>query len=441
MRPKLKPSYYNHIIPYKDNEYVLFNARTLATCTISPEMVQEVNELLTASIVDNASPLIEIFQNAGYLISIDENEKQQIQEKFRQAKSSKINLGLTIAPTMGCNFNCPYCFESESIRSNFYKMPQEIQSQLITRVKQFILKNNCQSVGVTWFGGEPLLAIDVIENLSKKFMLLKEELNIAYDADLVTNGYKLSPDNIQVLLACGVTKAQITIDGPEHIHDTRRIVKNGKGSYQKIINNVTEAVDKGMNLNIRINIDQSNFNEIELLLNDFQQRNLKDKVSFSLGHIANEYIASSTTVENLRGATFADLDIKLLNMLSEHIDSSAWLPSVVTHYCSADSESAFMIGPRGELYQCWDEFGDVTKIVGNISLEDKTNPLHVAEYMEFDPTQHPKCTNCNVMPLCMGGCSKQRLLHQGEPQCGVYKYNLKDWIVNFTDSKQKEQLD
>ncbi len=433
----LKSSYYNHFVPYKDGKYILFNAHTLATCVIDREKIEEVSQAIKNSGTLINPRLQQSFADAGYLIPDHINEKNIIQKRLLQARKEKRALNLTIAPTLGCNFNCPYCFESEASRANFNKMSVQTQEKIVSNAKQFCQEQGAQSINITWFGGEPLLAVDVIKNLSMELINLSDRLNLNYAAEIITNGYKLNENNIKILLDAKVYKAQITIDGPSHIHDVRRILKNGKGTYEKIVANIRLAVAAGMSIAVRINIDQNNIEGIQALLIAFEQYGLKDKVYFYLGHVASDYDHLLETVDSLHGKDYAHLSLKTKQLTEDQDTVESWLPQNVNNFCGADSESSFMLGPQGELYQCWDDFGDQSKIVGNINSETVHNQDYIDQYMLFDPTVHPKCSQCTVMPLCMGGCPKQRLHHQGEPQCGVYKYNLNDWLVNYAQRKEK----
>ena len=50
--------------------------------------------------------------------------------------------------------------------------------------------------------------------------------------------------------------------------------------------------------------------------------------------------------------------------------------------------------------------------------------------MTYDPTEDEKCKDCNIMLLCMGGCSHYRL--NGMERCSEYKYSLdKEIIKNY----------
>lgn len=86
---------------------------------------------------------------------------------FKSAYSSD-NLGLTILPTIGCNLRCPYCFEES-------KPTGLMSDEIIENLISFIKKNAVnKKYTITWFGGEPLLGISVIEKILDKLSLSQE---------------------------------------------------------------------------------------------------------------------------------------------------------------------------------------------------------------------------------------------------------------------------
>ena len=63
---------------------------------------------------------------------------------------------------------------------------------------------------MTWFGGEPLLAKEVIYRLSEAFIARTHDAGIAYTANIITNGYLLTPIH-------GRTPVSLRRDGrPDH---------------------------------------------------------------------------------------------------------------------------------------------------------------------------------------------------------------------------------
>ncbi len=73
-----------------------------------------------------------------------------------------------------------------------------------------------------------------------------------------------------------VKTVQITIDGPKEIHDKRRPLINGKGSFDTIINNVKEVKDYFEHISIRINIDKTNEDKIIELLKYLKNERLTE---------------------------------------------------------------------------------------------------------------------------------------------------------------------
>jgi len=53
-------------------------------------------------------------------------------------------------------------------------------------------------IRIDWYGGEPLLAIDTIDRIST--YLINKKIN--FTAGMVTNGYLLTPENVDVLVKC-----------------------------------------------------------------------------------------------------------------------------------------------------------------------------------------------------------------------------------------------
>ena len=66
---------------------------------------------------------------------------------------------------------------------------------------------------VTWFGGEPLLAPEIVESLSQRLIALADECGVEYDAGFITNGYLLDQDTVDMLARCKVVALQTTLAG------------------------------------------------------------------------------------------------------------------------------------------------------------------------------------------------------------------------------------
>lgn len=159
---------------------------------------------------------------------VDETEAVIIQSNILRF-SEKVYT-LTIAPTMKCNFVCPYCYEVN-------KVYPQMEQNLVEKVKELFkrIKENHEYLSVAWYGGEPLLGFDIIQELSKEAINLFGE---KYIASIITNGYLLSSDIISQLEKLCIKQMQITLDGPPEIHNKRRKLPNGGDTFFVILNNI-----------------------------------------------------------------------------------------------------------------------------------------------------------------------------------------------------------
>lgn len=143
--------------------------------------------------------LIIILRNMEFLIEDNINEFQiEIGKKVFEMQERNI-LELIILPTENCNFRCVYCYETFSKPA----MSFETQENIVNFVRNELKKKAGLSVG--WFGGEPLLALDVIKNLSEKFISICREYKKPYRSAITTNGYFLNYETFKRLLKLKVT--------------------------------------------------------------------------------------------------------------------------------------------------------------------------------------------------------------------------------------------
>ena len=130
----------------------------------------------------------------------------------------------------------------------------------MSKVIDFIKERspNSSSISIKWYGGEPLIEFNKIVQITNEVKPLFEN----FSASIITNGYLLTPDKIEQFEELGIRQIQITLDGPEEIHNKRRPLKNGKGSFNQILRNIDYlfSVNEKIFVTIRVNIDRSNEN-------------------------------------------------------------------------------------------------------------------------------------------------------------------------------------
>ncbi|MGE3921282.1 MAG: SPASM domain-containing protein [Gammaproteobacteria bacterium] len=444
-------SHYNHFFSVNNFEYILFNAHSLSRMELNQEHYLLVKGILeTPNLCDNSNELKNRLIELGFLIPADCNEKKVISQRLWDARKSQKFMSLTIAPTMGCNFNCSYCFEDEKVRSDYTFMSSDTQSKLVEFVTKHVELYGTQRLDVTWFGGEPLLALTVIKNLSENMLSLCEKNNINYSASIVTNGYKLDKETVVILKKLKITEAQVTIDGPEVIHDNRRVLKGGLGSFKKIITNLATVSNK-IAIVLRVNVDKQNYRYLEKMVTEVTQHIPKNNLKIYLAPVHVDPNSNHVYQPGLSQKFFSEVDEKFLMHGAKEGINFGKKPKLISNACGADQEYSYMIGPHGELYHCWEDFGNNALKVGSLSDGRGLNIDYINLYYNFDPTIHEKCGDCTVLPLCMGGCPKRRIQHNGIPQCGIYKTNLREHLLasynklennpeNITDNTQQNVI-
>ena len=89
--------------------------------------------------------------------------------------------------------------------------------------------------------------------------------------------------------------------------------------------------------------------------------------------------------------------------------------------------NSFLIGPEGEIYKCWNDVGHEDRIVGNIFQSELINPVRMYRYLcESSIFADAKCKDCNVFPICDGGCGHYRYRNTFEDANFDYCTRFKD---------------
>lgn len=421
----MKISKYNLIFDYK-NEKLAFNGMTCAFAAINNDFLEILKSIENGTFDETEQSiknldLIKNMKKGGFIIDDCFDELEFLKFKNYQGKFQTDNLSMTIAPTFACNFACPYCYENA--KEGF--MSQEVMDAICKEVEK--AAENKKSIHVTWYGGEPLLAKNIIWKLSDKFITYTEKFDVKYTAQIVTNGYLLDDETIRNFVKYKISNAQITIDGPADIHNSRRKLKNSSEStFDIILSNAKKALDAGIKIAIRINVDKTNENRVNELLDTLLAFGLKDAYVY-LGHVkaSTEYCQSiSSDCLTTEDYALKHVDFEK-NLIKKGFNPKYYpkYPKTRNNHCGADSITSKVIAPDGNVYKCWHDLSDPNMSVGNIKdLTDVShqNIMNQVKYMLFNPFKSEKCRECNVLPLCMGGCPT--ILNK--VSCQSWKYSL-----------------
>jgi len=429
---KFKASRYNHFVPAENGKRLAFNALSCGLAEMDDESY-EVYEALAGGDGDQIdreknADLIENLKKGGFLIDPELDELAAIRAAHYRSRFGNRGFGLTLIPTLQCNFACDYCYEDSKIRSTPADrggvMSDEVCDNVVRLCEQRVEPKG--SFGVTWYGGEPLLAPHIIETLSEEFIRICNEKEADFHAGIITNGYLLNQKNLELLRRCRVSFAQVTIDGPREIHDQRRCLKGGGGTFDRIMDNLASLPeDSGIRIAIRINVDKRNENRIPDLLADFKRRGFHKRkdISLSFGQVFQAGgscpdISTSCLATSEFSAFLADAYATAIDMGFRHASYPAR-----QFGCGAVGTSSAVIEPTGTVQNCWETVGHDEKRTGILRPEGIAYENNYTKWLGWTPF-NGECLTCGLLPLCTGGCPHRSLYLTDIDNCVSWKYNL-----------------
>ena len=151
------------------------------------------------------------------------------QNDYSNASSNK-RLHLIVNATEKCNFRCVYCYEDFALG----RMKPVVAGAIVKLVRRRVAAG-LQQLELAFFGGEPLAAWSIVRDLAENLSAICAAGGVSFISHVTTNGALLDSERLAFLVAHGVNEFQITLDGPEVIHDQRRVLRSGKGTFQAVM--------------------------------------------------------------------------------------------------------------------------------------------------------------------------------------------------------------
>jgi len=435
----MKLSRYNFLRQY-DDATIFFNSTTCALAVVDENFLRVVDDVKNNFYVEENydAQLIADMKSSGCLVEDDVDELERLEFYRNLAKYDMTNLGLTIAPTLDCNFRCKYCFETHPKG----KMTSETQAALINFVESRL--ERAKNFSVTWYGGEPLLAKEIIWSLSEKFLAICAEAGIEYNAFIITNASLLDDSDVELFKKYKINGAQITIDGVKEVHDSRRRNVTGESTFDKLINSVNILLNNDLTAIVRINIDKENLDRVEEFL-DVLAKKIDRRADLKIGFgqvTAYTDICKSIESDCYNNAQFADIMLPLYEKVLVRgftVNKMAAYPSPKVNFCCADYANAFVVDNHGEIYRCWNHVGDLKLSSGNINNLNEEFTKNYLSWIQWNPIRHSKCRECDCLPICMGGCpDAMKNSIDKQPVCGRVKYNLEKVLEHYYEQLKGE---
>ena len=420
----LKPSRYNILHKDKDGYDLIMNSLSGGIIRVDSRTKGAFLNIVKDDVIEynGQNRFLYILKNNGFLIPESFNELEFLRDLHEKARNGEKALGIGISPTLNCNFRCVYCFEDHA-PINKIDMPKEIQDSIVKYVEKRI--SGKEVLYVDWFGGEPLLKIKLIKLLSQTLMKICNNNNCQYKARITTNGYYLTPNISRLLNRCLVQDVQVTFDGPKEIHDKRRILKSGKGTFEKILNNIMKSSHLFDNFWVRINIDKSNSLYVQQLFDILEP--VKDTIALAFRSVNSPGNPGKFIDSGLSPIDYRTLEYELIENARERgfkaIIGFAYLG---TTFCAGYQRNAIMVDPHGDVHLCPACVGRREIRYGMLNTDGDIIGINgvQSEWSKFSPLDDHECRECLALPLCMGGCLWYLQVPKNDTHRCRMKYNI-----------------
>lgn len=157
---------------------------------------------------------------------------------------------VTLWVTTQCNMKCRYCYEGND-KSNKI-MSIETAEKSIRYIMKHLGELNDNTLIIDFHGGEPLLQFNLIKYITEEFKKIFFNSNKRLMFGLTTNGILLNKEIEEYLSKNFYYSLSVSLDGNRLMHDTNRILKNGNGTYDMVIEKFVSLLKIRQDVRVRM---------------------------------------------------------------------------------------------------------------------------------------------------------------------------------------------
>jgi uncharacterized protein len=419
------PSRYNFHLALEGGRRVVSNLFTGETETINAATWETYlapgaqYDVPAAAVPDVAQDLFDW----GFLVSQSIDEIERIRVYFQEIRYSIVGLRVLIAPTLACNLRCSYCFE-RGVRGSaaMRRMSTETAEAVCAFVEQACEKK--QDVVVNWFGGEPLMRMDIIGLISERLLRSLRRSKIGYLGQLTTNGVLLTRDVVRRLCAWKVSECQLTVDVPS----TNKRDARGRPVLDLQLDHAAEAAEQ-LKIKLRVNVGKDSEAEFDALYAALTARGLHK----TLDRVHMTLVLSTECGGEACGGSFLERRASPAMFRREHakmrslgIPFRAPVPTS-SKPCGATCIDQMLIDPQGFLYKCPNDLGMPERAYASVVAGRPVQARNLLPWLTYDWFSHEECRGCPLLPRCAGGCPHKRMRRYVSDFCLYNVEEYADW--------------
>ena len=375
---------------------------------ITDKMLAKYGEDITAEDMKDVFDDLDELEENGTLFTVDVYKEGVIDFKKRQTVVKALCLHIA----HDCNLACRYCFAGEGE----YKGDRSLMSlEVGKKALDFLVANsgNRRNLEVDFFGGEPLMNFDVVKELVAYGRELEKTHDKHFRFTLTTNGVLLRDDVIEFANK-EMDNIVLSIDGRKEVHDHMRPFKNGKGSYDFILDKFKKVAESRNQQKYYVRGTFTHYNldfvkdVLSLADEGFEQISVEPVVAGpeepyaireeDIPQICEGYdeLAKEMLKRKKEGRGF--------NFFHYMIDLSGG-PCVYKRLSGCGSGTEYLaVTPWGDLYPCHQFVGEEEFCLGNVD-DGIVNTEMRDTFKLCNVYAKEECRNCFAKFYCSGGCA------------------------------------
>ena len=419
----------------KGVDYYVYNSLSNAMMEIDGESwallkgIQENEATVGDSVID--ADLYDALISRNVITENDEDDFLKYKAIIMRQRAGREIMHLTLAPTMDCCFRCHYCFEK-------YKQSGSMSSEIMNAIVSYVMSHKeLRFLKITWFGGEPLMAVGQIEEFYDKLMPVWKDRQLK--SNIITTGYHIDQRVAGMMKDRGISSVQITLDGMRETHNSIKNLPSGEDVFGRVLDNIELLNDIAPEINIviRVNLTRKNAAEyvplMRLLHERFKGRkNIAPAPAFVMDRgTVDGHVDQSVLFNHRERSEF------ILNLAQRGLDSTfIRYPDRFFHECAIRNDMAISFDPEGYAYKCWEVIGNRDYAIGRLDSEGRLTDINERvlnrQLYGADPLDDPTCRKCRYLPICNGGCPIQRIENKFEGGrnncCTYYKGYMEEFM-------------
>lgn len=423
--------------PLNESEVLLYSTLSTSILTLENNIY---NDIFIKKEFDKYENECMDLCEMGFLFTGEENQQLSELESIRKTIVDAEHgiTAITIAPTMECNARCYYCFEKGAIQGT-------MTDETADKTAEFLIKKCTEKkLYIAWFGGEPLMADNIITRITQKLY----ESNMDIESTVTTNGILIDERMIENFKFWNVTRVQITLDGlGEEYNRIKRFTINCANPFERIMQNIELLIKNNVTVHLRVNYYSKSYDVVKQTMDYLHERfgdynklyiygvplDLPDKKGYSEFDDDEGDIFLHVLDDSLkRGYENDELNFSALRVSDEYNKALGELMlAPFPASCYMVNKDRFVIDDKGYLYKCQKHLGKKQFSCGNVYDGIEKNDTY--DFYVTDKLHDDNCKNCNMLPICQGGCKANRLLYGDKFACPPSKSIIKKLVKKYYD--------